>query len=593
MKKTYSISLNNKSSIYHFTPEDFSEDLIEKGISEESKSEMTNKALDLTQNGGFLVIPSAQVDQAPTEQLLQDPTSRKKVLKNLIAGRPLPGVLSVLNFKEELVDEIQSIDIEPTKTIDIEETYLEESMTINFGDGIEEQQGAINIDLDIYGLNDEDTKSFNSTSAAGLQKLDIISEAVFYNDKGKEIYREFLIPDTMFDLNRNGVKINLNNKKNTNSRKSKKKKGGLIKRIVLVVRKFVRKIRNRINNLKGAGIQAVIKGLEKICRSNKRYKILKYDSASKTFNTFKSVREASINPNLRTLIFLHGTVNGSFDGKGLNKKVDGKGSFHYLYGDRVSGAFEGFKHWVDYLLNQQSELYVPHIRYEQVLALEHETLVDDPDENIRVFYEDLGFKDFKFTQPVSIVSASRGSFIAKQMSSSDMAKVMDIERVAIISGGYSGYAENKEAIKSFVNSLARLFSLTNTVRILLSLSVDIIAALPGIDAHKESGQRFQKFVNKPNNVCYFNMVSEYKGRALLKMPAKKFLGPKNDLFLSLDAQKDHRPGYTHKDFPDFKLGEKHGNALKSRAAKMALFYFLSGDVTRTTSPSSEDSVVAD
>ena len=88
--------------------------------------------------------------------------------------------------------------------------------------------------------------------------------------------------------------------------------------------------------------------------------------------------------------------------------------------------------------------------------------MDDPDENIRVFYEDLGFKDFKFTQPVSIVSVSRGSFIAKQMSSSDMAKVMDIERVAIISGGYSGYAENKEAIKSFVNSLARLFSLTYT-----------------------------------------------------------------------------------------------------------------------------------
>jgi len=571
METTYSIDLAKDKSLYHFTAQDLPDNVIDDNLSDKAKGALESKIVQLTQNGGFVIVPSAQLVQTETEDTLKKSSDRQEILKSILTDKPVSGVLGLLSFKRDTIDKVQSINIESSKTLDIEDEYVEETLTIDLIDGLDSSVNDLNIDLNLFGLDASNASGIKGTGGTSSQeKMDIISEAVYYNVDGKEIHREFLIPETINHLSKNGSLVNVNNKGHEERTGRKKRKGGFLKRIKIFVRKLIGKVRQVIEELKDFGVEYIIKGLKKVIKNP--YKILKYDTSKKRFFECSA---GDIAPESRTLILLHGTLKGSFDGL-FKRKKSKEGSFKYLY----NAKFKNYKHWFDFLLNQEERaLENP---YEQILALEHETLLDDPAENARVFFEDLGLKNIIFKQPVSIVAASRGSLFAKHLSISPLASIMDIERVAIVSGGYSDYFDSKNGVKQYVNTMAKLFPMNKLLQLLLSLSLDIIISLPGLEVQNKDSERFKAIVKKRNNVCYFNMTNNYKARKLKERIFEKiadtFLGKENDMALSIFAQKDHRPGYIHARFPDFNRNERHGDALNVTAAKMALFYFLTEEL---------------
>jgi hypothetical protein len=127
---------------------------------------------------------------------------------------------------------------------------------------------------------------------------------------------------------------------------------------------------------------------DKIVGIESKYEVLIFN---KNKGWFQEISHGDIDPDKKTLLFIHGTLN------------DTAGSFSALRK----------QDWI------RKEL-LPNTNFEQVLALEHPTVLDSVTENIEHFMEDfhklLGNRSF--SQPLTWVAASRGVLVAKQLANS-------------------------------------------------------------------------------------------------------------------------------------------------------------------------------
>ena len=237
------------------------------------------------------------------------------------------------------------------------------------------------------------------------------------------------------------------------------------------------------------------------------------------------------------------------------------------------------RHWFDYLNQKSAD--TP-IKYEQVLSFEHETILDSPKENVEQFIKRW---DVRFTQPVSIICASRGSLLAKCMAAHPaLTDRIPIDRIAIVSGGYSDYFDKNDGIEAYVKTHA-LFLPPKAYAFLRAL-LHVIPKLPGLEVQCKENDSFKAFTEKENvplsstKVTYYNMTNKFPFHqgAKIDTVAKKFLGDDNDLALSLVAQRDFRPGVNHAAFPPFEGKEKHGEGLRLLKPKQLLFDFLTSNL---------------
>ena len=351
------------------------------------------------------------------------------------------------------------------------------------------------------------------------------------------------------------------------------------------IQKFVGVVKRKLKELQGKAAHLIVKGVSSIKRiSNKidkRYEILFYNFKEKKFKTLKRNEILStIDLSKRTLILLHGTIKGSFNGRSKKRhKREGHGSFKYLYaGDNTK--IGRHLHFFDYLKGIQKNRAV---QYEQIIALEHETILHDPKMNVQKFRSLLFLDSLQFEKPVSILSASRGSLLAKYICQPSSGVPFSVDKVCVVSGGYSDYFKDKLGAKAYVINLAKLFGINGPLKFILSLTLDVIVKLPGLDVQNKNSKRFKNLINEPIDTVFYNLVNDYKASNPLwatfeKLVTDPILGNENDIALGIEGQLDFRPGRTHPNFPPLIGGNMHGKGLRDIENRKSVAKFLGADI---------------
>lgn len=571
----HKIDFVDKWNLYHFSDEDIPTAFDNLGF---SSSDAETRMKYLVADGGFAIIPSSKMSTQQVEQLLTEKNQRDNIIENLAQDKPLNGILGLLNFKEDYSDVIKSVEVGKAKSSPTNGIYSENEVTIILKRGIDISTTELDLGLTVLASDykESDGLGFDDDSTTFVEDLDVITQAVYYDEGDNKIYEEYLLPNSVNDLFQTSVDVNVTSESIKEGQDSDELGFvmPLLKKVKLFFKKIVGTVRKELVKLKNKTIDYIIDKLKPIKMAiHDPYKILKYNFHR---NTFEECPPSDVDPNKKTLICLHGTAKGSFDGR--LKKGDGKGSFKYLSNKKYYKN-EDYDNWFELLNRHEGD-----IKYEQIISLEHETIMDSPMDNIKRFQE----WNLRFTKFVSIVSASRGGLLAKCISNTSLARLMPIERVAIVSGGYSEYFDDKKGVKRYVNMIGNIAKLNIPIKFLLSLTIDIIIRLPGLKVQNKKTDEFKFLVNpdnvvdKDNPVYYFNMTSNYqpssaKGK-LLKKLASNILGNQNDLAVSLNAQRDFSPGITHSKFPLLVGSGQHGRGLRAYFPKKRLLEFLTADM---------------
>jgi len=113
----------------------------------------------------------------------------------------------------------------------------------------------------------------------------------------------------------------------------------------------------------------------------KKHRLLIFNKRKHNFNR---VKKGSIDPKKKTLFLLHGTFSST------------------------KGSFEDAYPWIESLLNENV--------YEQIIAFDHPTLVDDAAENIKALFRQFTKSKIEpFTQNVDVIGISQGGLIAQYL----------------------------------------------------------------------------------------------------------------------------------------------------------------------------------
>lgn len=282
-------------------------------------------------------------------------------------------------------------------------------------------------------------------------------------------------------------------------------------------------------------------------RIQESYAIKIYDPTLTNGEVFRKVEDnTEINPALKTLIIIPGTFK-----KSLEKK-NGKwsGSFLYLMKEKT----EDFDNWFQYLLEKGG--------YEQIITLEHDSVFDSLYDNVEHFITRLGLGKIGFEQPVAVLSASRGGFLAKLLAR--IGAGLDerftkerlnftIEKIITVANGTSGYVDpaNKDLLKKKIQLLFNILNLLSFGRLrayiwLLSFTPEFILRLPGLRGQAKDSEEIERILSKnvPNLFC-LPLANDYnlKGFQFVERTfVEPFLGQNSDFVLSYESQQEVRPG---------------------------------------------------
>ena len=532
---------------------------------------------------GAIILPSINRAGQEARAHLEDEGKKEALYEATNKDKPIPHFLGLLNFKEGIEKVVQRIDLPVVDESD--ELDEEERIVLTLHDEQAAELATINLRLKIFNDGSETAALVEK----GIERVE--AHAIFYDEGGKALRRRKLKANTTRDLH-NSVEFSIGKTVNTLEPKKGRKTRGVVKagkkvvktvkKIVVVIKKIFRKIKKIVDKIKNESILTIVETIGKLKNKliKNPYKILGYDFVNKDF---KRIEPTEVDPNKKTLILLHGTIKGSFDGRiGKGKKVKGKGSFKFLHSFPMEEDGVSYGNWFDYLDQKSDETA---IKYEQVLSFEHETILDGPKENVAYF---INKWKIKLNQPAAIICASRGSLLAKCMSAHPgMNQRISIDRIAIVSGGFSDYFDKNNGIEAYVQNHRKL--LPKRAHAFLESLLYVIHKLPGLECQCKENDSFKAFTEEDRvpesskKVIYYNMTNDFPvdPNAKIDVIAKQFLGDDNDLALSLAAQRDCRPGINHPDFPPFLGAEKHGDGLKKLIPKQQLFKFLTSDLHAT------------
>ncbi len=161
----------------------------------------------------------------------------------------------------------------------------------------------------------------------------------------------------------------------------------------------------------------------------------------------------SVKPSAKTLLFLHGTFSST------------SGSFAPL-------AESGTWSWLE-------NVAIARQRYQQVLAFDHDTLLEDLATNAQQLKLAAGGG---FTRPLDVVTHSRGGLLAKHLAIYEPG--LEIERAAMTACANGvGYMRSIRNVSRFLSIMRRFLRLTTAGDMVVALaqhSVEFVANLPGL-----------------------------------------------------------------------------------------------------------------
>jgi len=312
------------------------------------------------------------------------------------------------------------------------------------------------------------------------------------------------------------------------------------------------------------------------------YSINIYNSNATSDEKFVKIKDTNqINPQLKTLLL----VPGTFKKSAVRKNGKWVGSFKYLM-----EPTKDFENWFEFLLKNSD--------FQQIISLEHDSIFDSLEDNIRYFIDHLSISNVKFEQHTAVISASRGGFLAKMLAvvgagqderiqSSQLN--LNIEKIITVANGFSGYVDpaNKELLEKKIRTLFNILSLLSFGTLgsflwLLSFTTDFILRLPGLMGQaKDSEEIARLFSKKLDGLWCLPLANNYKMKHF-KFVEKAFvdplLGPENDFVLSFESQKEVIPGQLLPSFEPI-IGEYvHGSGLSNEDIRAQILEFLNAQI---------------
>ncbi len=582
MPNSFVINFDSEADLFSF------QDKKDKSLRLKAKSIDAQKATkNLLAQDGLLPLPTPLISKAKAKSALKNRIERQGMMNALLNENPVNGLTGALDLGQDAKGKIKQVRIEAQDTSKEEELFEYTFVDIQF-----REDQTIQDQLPLNGIKvfDAYEKPLQSKSigpalipkSVHADTMDTITE-VEYLDKNKTvIFTEVLIAENADDIRPDGIYLPLKKLAGEVIEAAvKRTKKGIFRWIRVKIQKFIGVVKRKLNELKGKAAHLIVRGLSKIRRIekkiNERYEILHYDFSKKKFNPLgRHEILSTIDLSKKTLILLHGTIKGSFDGRSKKKhKREGHGSFKYLYAGTDTKIGQ-HPHFFDYLRRVQKNNAV---QYEQIITLEHETVLHDPKMNVEQFRKFLFFDSLKFEQPVAILCASRGSLLAKYICQPSSNIPFEVDKVCIVSGGFSDYFKDKLGAKAYLTNMAKLFGINGPLKFILSLTLDVIVKLPGLDIQNKQSNRFKNIISDPIDTVFYNLVNNYKATNAIwitfeRLVADPILGPENDMALGLDGQLDFRPGKIHPSFPPLFGGNVHGKGLRDIENRKAVAKFL-------------------
>ncbi len=330
---------------------------------------------------------------------------------------------------------------------------------------------------------------------------------------------------------------------------------------------------------------------ETIARLKKRKKVAREIESSYAINLYrpnnnnevpftevKNIDE--INLKLKTLILVPGTFKKSI----IKKNDKWQGSFKFLM--YKTGLQEN---WFEFLLENSD--------FDQIISLEHNSVFDSLDDNLRFFISRLGLGKLRFDQPTIVISASRGGFLAKmlarvgegkddQFSKKDLN--LNIERIITVANGFTGYLDpsKKDLVKRKIEvlfNIANLLTLGKLIplRGLLSFTPDFIMRLPGLMGQVRESKDIERLFSKELETWCLPLANRStmpKYYFVEKEFVDPLLGFENDFVLSFESQKEAWPCRLMPDFDPI-IGEyPHGLGLSNHELRVEILKFLKAPI---------------
>ncbi|MEM9721811.1 MAG: hypothetical protein AAGA10_21270 [Bacteroidota bacterium] len=344
------------------------------------------------------------------------------------------------------------------------------------------------------------------------------------------------------------------------------------------------------------------------------YQITVYDPDPSRKNPFRPIEAKQIDYNKKTLILVPGNFVRTLKkrnkpkrkGKrGEKKLVEWDGSFKYFM-----MQIQGLPNWFD-LAMMKGE------KFEQIIALEHDSIFHSAEENIVYLHKALGLGSHAFTHPTSVIACSRGGMLAKFMALVGSGKYtiasektggapigkdefnLNIEKIVTVASGHCGYVDPIHGKKlkkgiEFLLSLLNLFSpgFKASYGWITSLPVAVVHRLPSlkmqvrgsvenelIKSHTIQGLYSFPFANN-YSASEDHTLNLKKGawKIIEKTLVDKFLGDENDFVIMYDSQRHCAPGNLMEGFEPSEGFFRHGDGMLDEKLRTQVFDFLMAKV---------------
>lgn len=228
-----------------------------------------------------------------------------------------------------------------------------------------------------------------------------------------------------------------------------------------------------------------------------KYDLLLFDKTQNQNNpggSFISVTNSSqLNPNAKTLLLIHGTF------------VDTDSSFKdlLLFNSDTNSSY------LQQLLNSN--------KFEQIIALNHPTISHDAKQNVEWLKEKLSDLNIRFSQPIQIITTSRGALVAEFMAadSSIHEHISGIEKVMMFSAGNGcGYFQIGGKISAILSFWKKTASgpAGKIILAIAQLSVDWFLNQPGCVLMNEDKPILEGILSKAPrnpNIQYMTVASDW------------------------------------------------------------------------------------
>ncbi|MBC8173855.1 MAG: hypothetical protein H7X71_08120 [Chitinophagales bacterium] len=172
---------------------------------------------------------------------------------------------------------------------------------------------------------------------------------------------------------------------------------------------FIIKVLTFPRNNKSKKPEEIITNMVRGLLPEKDHRLLVYNSGTNAFIDTQGNSTFKINTSLKTLLLIHGTFS------------DTEKSFSGLQQEKVNG-----RSWLQNLIHEG--------HYRQILALDHPSIVADAKDNVSYLKKLLNGAVFSASNPVSIITTSRGGLVGKYiLIDEDMQKnIMPVDKAILI-----------------------------------------------------------------------------------------------------------------------------------------------------------------